>query len=162
MPKPKSKDELLELSQSNFKKLLILADTHSKKEFPEGTLNRNVRDILAHLHQWHLLVLDWYEIGMKGEVPNMPAKGYSWKNMPELNKKIWKDSQNIELDEIKETLIDSYRKVQKITKRHSDEELFTKKKYKWTKSTSLGAYLIANTSSHYDWAIKLIKKAMKK
>ena len=36
-----------------------------------------------------------------------------------------------------------------------------KKKYKWTGSTSLGAYLVSATSSHYDWAYKLIKKCLK-
>jgi hypothetical protein len=44
---------------------------------------------------------------------------------------------------------------------HSDQELFEKKKYAWTGTTSLGAYLISATSSHYDWATKLIKRAKK-
>ena len=43
-----------------------------------------------------------------------------------------------------------------------DDELFEKKRYKWTGSTSLGAYLVSATSSHYDWAFKLIKKCLKK
>ena len=43
-----------------------------------------------------------------------------------------------------------------------DEELFTKKKYHWTGSTSLGSYLVSATSSHYDWALKLIRKSIKK
>jgi hypothetical protein len=60
------------------------------------------------------------------------------------------------------TLLDaSYQDIQKLIIAHTNEELFEKKRYKWTGSTSLGAYLISNTSSHYDWAIKLIKKSMK-
>ncbi len=50
---------------------------------------------------------------------------------------------------------------QKLIEKHSDVELFEKKRYKWTGTTSLGAYLISSTSSHYDWAIKLIKRSMK-
>jgi hypothetical protein len=42
---------------------------------------------------------------------------------------------------------------------HGDEELFTKKRYAWTGSTSLGAYLVSATSSHYDWATKKLRKA---
>ena len=165
MPRPKSKEELLKLSQSNFNKLIDLMNAYSEeelhKEFPEGTMNRNVRDILGHLHFWHLMMLEWYEIGMKGEKPEMPAKGYTWKTLPALNKKIWEDCQKIELDLIQALLMDSYKGIQEIIKRHSDEELFEKKRYKWTGTTSLGAYLISNTSSHYDWAIKQIKRAKK-
>ena len=55
----------------------------------------------------------------------------------------------------------SFEKVFSIIEKHTDEELFTKKKYKWTGSTSLGSYLISATSSHYDWALKLMKKELK-
>jgi hypothetical protein len=42
---------------------------------------------------------------------------------------------------------------------HTDAELFTKKLYPWTGTTSLGAYLISSTSSHYDWAMKKLRQA---
>ena len=41
------------------------------------------------------------------------------------------------------------------------DELFSKEKYQWTGTTSLGAYFILNTSSHYDWGLKTIKPAIK-
>ncbi len=166
MPKPKNKTELLQLSQTNFSRLNTLIDTLSTaeqlQEFPIDTMNRNIRDVLAHLHQWHLLFLQWYTIGMTGEKPQIPAKGYTWKTVPTLNKAIWSNCQNTTLEEIREQLSSSYQDLQKIIGTHSDEELFQKKRYKWTGSTSLGAYLISNTSSHYDWAWKLIKKSIKK
>ena len=58
-------------------------------------------------------------------------------------------------------LDDSYTEVQAIIKKHSEKDLFAKKKFNWTGTTSLAAYLISATSSHYDWALKLIKKAKK-
>ena len=165
MPRPKSKKELLELSRINYEKLLELANSYSKskieKEFPIGTLNRNIKDVLAHLHEWHVMMLKWYNVGMTGEMPDMPVKGYTWQTLPELNKKIQKKYKDIEFQKAKKLLDDSYKQIQNVIKKHTDEELFEKKRYKWTGSTSLGAYLISNTSSHYDWAIKLIKKAMK-
>jgi hypothetical protein len=45
--------------------------------------------------------------------------------------------------------------------KHTDEELFTKKRYGWTGSTSLGAYLVSATSSHYDWALKTLRPLKK-
>ena len=165
MPRPKSKDELLSLSKSNFEKLIAYVDALSPSEqnagFPEGMLNRNVRDVLTHLHHWHLMLLEWYRIGMTGEKPDMPAKGYTWKTTGELNKKIRDDYQEMALDEAKANLNQSFQSVQALIQQHTNEELFEKKRYKWTGSTSLGAYLISATSSHYDWALKLIKKALK-
>ncbi|MBT8220299.1 MAG: ClbS/DfsB family four-helix bundle protein, partial [Bacteroidia bacterium] len=59
MARPKSKPELLQLSQENFNKLNTYIDSLSsnvqKAKFPKGTLNRNIRDVLAHLYHWHLM-----------------------------------------------------------------------------------------------------------
>lgn len=162
MARPKTKKELLELSQKNYSRLLeyvySFSEIEKQKEFPKGFLNRNIHDVLAHLHHWHLMFLEWHQIGMKGEKPNMPAKGYTWKTLPNLNREIWKKYKEISLEEAKEMLETSFASVQVVIEKHSEEELFTKKKYKWTGSTSLAAYLISATSSHYDWAYKLIKK----
>lgn len=165
MARPKIKTELLNLSKENFKKLNDFIEQMSSKkqneEFPQGTMNRNIRDVLMHLHHWHLMMLDWYKVGMSGKKVEMPAKGYTWKTTPDLNKWILEFYQNTSLDEAKYNLKDSFQKNQKIIENHTDDELFEKKRYKWTGTTSLGAYLISATSSHYDWALKLIKKAKK-
>ena len=41
----------------------------------------------------------------------------------------------------------------------SDQELFRKAYFSRTGTTSLGSYCISATSSHYDWAMKKLKKA---
>lgn len=165
MPRPKTKKELLSISQTNYHRLLNLIESYNEidrnKEFPLGYLNRNSTDVLAHLHHWHLLILDWYAVGMSGKKPDMPAKGYTWKTVPELNRAIREKYREINYPNVKKLLDSSFVAIQKLIEKHSDEELFEKKKYKWTGSTSLGAYLISATSSHYDWAYKLIKKATK-
>lgn len=166
MPRPKTKTVLLTQSQNNYKKLIELISTYSKdelnREFPNGTLNRNIKDILIHLHEWHVMMFEWYNVGMNGGKPEMPARGYTWRTLPKLNQEIWKKNKNIELQVAKELLDKSHKQVQEVIKKHSEEELFEKKIYKWTGSTSLGAYLISNSSSHYNWAFKLIKKSIKR
>lgn len=163
MSRPKTKQELEILSQRNFEKLLDFINSLEKevqlKQFPKGTMNRNIRDVLTHLHEWHLMMLSWYEVGMRGEKPMMPAKGYTWKTTKELNREIFEKYQGFSLEEAKKILVESYNQVRKIVLKHTNEELFEKKRYHWTGSTSLGSYLISATSSHYDWAYKLIKKA---
>ncbi|NND77429.1 MAG: ClbS/DfsB family four-helix bundle protein [Flavobacteriales bacterium] len=165
MPRPKTKEELLSLSRSNLDKLMELIGSFSveeqNKDFKKGTLNRNIRDILTHLHHWHLMFLKWYKIGMKGDKPDMPAEGYTWKTLPVLNKEIWKMYQDTSLEEAKKLIKTSFKKVFKLIETHSNDELFEKKRYHWTGSTSLGAYLVSCTSSHYDWGYKLIKKMKK-
>jgi hypothetical protein len=165
MARPKNKTELLTLSKNNFETLMNFIDGFSKEEqdaeFPKGTMNRNIRDVLMHLHHWHLMMFDWYTVGMKGEKPDMPAKGYTWKTTPELNKWIWEKYKDIPLEDAKKKCKSSYDKVRSIIEKHTNEELFEKKRYKWTGTTSLGAYLVSATSSHYEWAIKLIRKAKK-
>lgn len=165
MAKPATKEELITQTEGNFATLMNLVESLSpeqlESEFPEGSLNRNVRDVLAHLHHWHIMFLDWYEVGMKDEKPDMPAKGYTWQMMPDLNRKINADYQEIGWQKALELLKGSYKQVFEIMEQHSEEDLFTKKKYKWTGSTSLGIYLISNTCGHYNWAIKFIKKGLR-
>lgn len=165
MGKPQSKVELLSQSRDNYLKLQSFINALSTEEqeraFPEGTLNRNIRDVLAHLHAWHLMMNDWYTVGMTGEKPEIPAKGYTWKTTPDLNTEIQKRYTDTLLDEIKQKLELSHQTMLALIETHSDEELFEKKRYKWTGSTSLGAYFISATSSHYDWALKLIKRCRK-
>ncbi len=165
MPRPKTKDELINLSNQNYNKVLDLVASFPEEklnqEFPNGYLNRNIRDVLAHLHHWHLMMQDWYRVGMTGNKPNMPAKGYTWKTVPDLNRKIQKIYSQIELTKVKKLLQNSFNELQKIIDNHTEEELFEKRRFKWTGTTSLASYLISATSSHYDWAYKLIKKCMK-
>ena len=165
MARPKNKLELQQLSDANFEKLLDqvkgLMEQNGNIEFPEGFLNRNIKDVLAHVHEWHNMFLEWYEKGMAGLKPEMPKIGYTWKTLPALNREIWNTYRDEKYEVILTKLSDSHKKVQELIDRHTNEELFTKKKYKWTGSTSMGEYLVSNTSSHYDWAFKLIKKCTK-
>ena len=163
MPRPKNKGELLELSKTNFTKMLDLVDSFDEEEIINGKLpfedrDKNIKDILAHLHHWHLMAQEWYVVGMSGVKPNMPATGYTWKTVPDLNLEIWKKYQTVSYSEVYEMLQKSFLEIQKLINSHSDEELFEKKRYKWTGTTSLGSYLISATSSHYDWAMKKLKK----
>lgn len=164
MPRPHTKPELIKLSEDNFHALSTyiegLPAASQTADFEPGTLNRNIRDVLAHLHHWHTMMQDWYLVGMAGEKPDMPATGHTWKTVPTLNQESWAYYQHTDLATIRHLLNQSFADLQTIIRQHSTEELFEKKRYKWTGSTSLGAYLISATSSHYAWALKLIRKSL--
>ena len=165
MARPVTKDELLALSSKNYHKLTELIDSLSKEEqemkFPFEDRDKNIRDVLGHLHEWHLMMIEWYTAGMKGENPVIPAEGYTWKTLPGLNAVIWKKYQNVSLKDARKKLNNSHIEIEALIKSHTNDELFTKKLYPWTKTTSLGSYFISSTSSHYDWALKKIQKFTK-
>lgn len=166
MPRPKNKSELLTIGEQNYQKLLQLIDSYSLEEqmleFPEGTLNRNIRDVLGHLHHWHLLCLGWNAEAEAGRKPEMPAPGHTWKTTPDLNRIIQEKYNKTPLADMKTLLGDSYLQIRALIQRHSEKELFEKRYYSWTGSTSLGAYLISASSSHYDWAYKLVRRCKKR
>jgi hypothetical protein len=165
MSRPTNKAELLSLSSKNYVKLIShinqLPTELKETPFHPGTMNRNIRDVLAHLHEWQMMMISWYEVGMTGEKPDIPAKGFTWKTVPDLNRIIHQKHKKEQLQTIQSLLSESHKKVTELIEQHSDEELFQKKRYHWTGTTSLGAYFISATSSHYDWALKLIKKGLK-
>lgn len=98
---------------------------------------------------------------MAGKKPDIPELGYTWRTVPELNRQIWICYKDADIEYLRKELEKSHIAVVKLIEAHTDKELFEKKLFSWTGSTSLGAYFISATSSHYDWAIKLIKKCMK-
>jgi len=176
MSRPTTKAELIEAANDQFDKLWKLidsmpeevqnapfnfADMDDKKE-PHWKRDKNLRDVLIHLHEWHEMVKRWYDEGtVKGGMPAVPGEGYTWVTLPDLNMEIWKRYQDVPLKSAKEMLRKSHADVMKIVGSHTNDELFSKGLYKWTKSTNLGSYFVSCTSSHYDWAMKKIKLHIK-
>ena len=162
MPRPKTKSELLTASNAGYETLNARVDALTNAQqtapFPFDHRDKNIRDVLAHLHEWHMMMGSWYETGMAGSKPDMPAKGYTRKMTSELNAEIWKKYQNISLKKIRNKLGGSHDTLRQIINSHSNAELFTKRYYSWTGTTSLGSYLASATSSHYDWALKLLRR----
>jgi hypothetical protein len=166
MPRPTNKQQLISLANENFTKLFKLVnsfDQQAKKaEFIfDNNRDKNIKDILVHLHHWHFMMLNWHCVGMTGQKPDMPATGYTWKTIKELNKEIWQKYQTTDFDTAVKLLNHSFEEVINTIKNHSNEELFEKKRYPWTGTTSMGSYFISATSSHYDWAMKLLRKYKK-
>lgn len=152
------KEILLENSDKNFRALLeIIESIPSRKRgisIETQERDKNFRDVLMHLYEWHAMLERWYREGMDGDIPFMPAPGYKWNTIRLLNKRIWEIYQDITLNQALKKLKLSHVRVMELIKLHTNEELMTKKYYKWTKTSNLFSYFAANTSHHYIWAIK--------
>ena len=177
MARARNKDDLLKFATENYSKLMdiiskmtenqmnTLFDFSGDKSKKEVHWNRdkNVRDVLIHLYEWHQLMLKFIENNADGK-SNIPflLPEYSWKTYGAMNVMFWNRHQNTSLERAKAMLAESHEKVLALADKYSNEELFTKKYFSWTGTTDLGSYFVSTTSSHYDWAIKKIKLHCKK
>jgi len=165
MPRATTKAELLAAADDQFGKLWKLIDAMPEAVQTAAFLfedrDRNLRDVLVHLYEWHQLLLRWIAANQKGEGrPFLPAP-YNWKTYPDMNVGFWEKHQATPYADAKAWLLQSHAEALQAIQPFSDEELFVKKHFSWTGTSSLGSYCISATASHYDWAIKKIKRHIK-
>ena len=136
------------------------SNDQSKKE-EHWARDKNLRDILVHLYEWHGLLLSWITSNISGKNQSFIPEPYTWKTYGKMNIEFFKKHQHTPLEDAKKKLMKSHQESLSLIQTFSDEELFTKKHYSWTGTTSLGSYCISATSSHYDWAIKKLRAHIK-
>lgn len=169
MGRPTTKADLISEATITFDELntLILSLTEKelttpyvfdeKKKEAHWKRDKNLRDVLIHLYEWHQLLLDWVSANRDGEDKAFLPEPYNWRTYGEMNVWFWKKHQNTELDVAKEMLAKSHKEVMALVETFTEEELFTQGIYKWVGNSTLGSYFVSNTSSHYNWAIKKLK-----
>lgn len=171
MARATTKADLVTSANGQFEKMWKLIDTMSDerqnatfgKEMAKAgkeahwSRDKNLRDILVHLYEWHLLLLNWIKVNSSGEHKPFLPEPYNWKTYPTMNVEFWKKHQSTPLTEAKAKLKESHKDVMALIETFSNEELFAKGVFDWTGTSTLGAYCVSATASHYDWAIKKIK-----
>lgn len=164
MPRPTSKAQLIEQTVTNYDKLQVELEKMTSADMIKVQIVEawTAKDILAHLFAWQQMVLNWYAIGKNGGEPITPSEKYTWREIPALNQEIYETYRDCPLEDITEKFEASHQQVLATIETIDNDELFTPKIYKWTKSTTLGSYFVSATSSHYDWARKEIRHGLKK
>lgn len=127
-----------------------------KKEAHWGR-DKNVRDILVHLYEWHQLLLGWVRANRQGEDRKFLPGAFNWRTYGAMNVEFWKKHQNTTLEEAKKMLSKSHQEVMELAETFTNEELFSRDHYSWVGGSTLGSYFVSSTSSHYQWAIKKLK-----
>ena len=175
MVRPQTKEDLMIAAKENFEKLNTLTSKMSDKELTtpfdfskdekkkeaHWKRDKNLRDILIHLYEWHQLILNWVESNQKGEEKPFLPEPYNWRTYGDMNVEFWKKHQNTSLEDATKALQKSHKEVLKLAENFTNEELFSKKVYKWVGGSALGSYFVSATSSHYDWAMKKLKAHQK-
>jgi hypothetical protein len=121
----------------------------------------SVKDVLAHLMEWEQMFLGWYATGLKGQTPAMPAEGYNWRQLPQLNQRIYEKYARVTLEEVLNQAERSYKQMLKLVQDLPEADLFTPGRFAWTGKHPLASFITPNTSSHYRWARDGIRKGLK-
>ena len=166
MPRPTTKADLIQAANDQFAKLWTLigemSDEEKRADIVPNERDKNVRDVLVHLYEWHCLLLNWIQSNTNGKpAPFLPAP-YNWKTYPQMNVVFWEKHQRTSYTDAETMLKKTHKEVMALIETFSNEALFSKGAFDWTGTTTLGSYCVSATSSHYDWAFKDIKKALKK
>jgi len=176
MGRPTTKQELLTAAQTQYDKLMRLIGSMTPEErdapFSFGaeytekeahwSRDQNIRDVLVHLYEWHLLLLRWISANTGGNAQSFLPAPYHWGNYAQMNVGFWEKHQSTPYAQAETLLNESHTRVVAQIEQFSDEALFSRAYFSWTGSTTLGAYCVSATSSHYDWAMKKIKAHLKK
>lgn len=157
--KAKTKEELLESISTTRKQLekKFSKLTLEQMVWPGSMDNWSVKDILAHLVDWEQRFIGWYKIGLKGEIPETPAPGMTWRDLPKLNQEGYELHKDETLEEVLNRFQNSYRETYELIEGMTEQEIFAVKYYDWTGESSLLPWIVANTSSHYNWARRNIR-----
>lgn len=176
MPRPQTKADLIAAAKLNYDKLLSLIasmpaseldtefnfSTDEKKKEAHWRRDKNLRDVIIHLHEWHDLMLAWIANNKAGIRKPFLMEGYNWKTYGDMNILFWKRNQNVSLKEAMERFQDSHEKIMAEIEKMTNDELFQKNAYDWAGGSTIGSYFTSVTSSHYDWAMKKIKAHRKR
>ena len=171
MARPTTKADLMEAAENNYAELKKFMESMTeqelstpfdfskdeKKKEAHWQRDKDLKDILVHLYEWHQLTLDWVPSNQRGEAKSFLPKPYTWKTYGQMNMFFWKKHQNTTLEEAKEMLERSHREIMQLAERFSNEELFAKGVFDWVGHSARGSYFVSNTSSHYAWALKKLK-----
>jgi hypothetical protein len=118
----------------------------------------NVHDLVAHLFEWHRLFLGWFDAGARDLAPAIPAPGFTWRELPRLNREIQRRYADRDPGEMRRRLDRSYRQVLALAEGLTQKQLLEPGHFAWTKKNALVTYLGANTSSHYRFAMKVLRR----
>ena len=122
--------------------------------------DRCLRDLLAHLHEWQVLMRVFVQNIREGNPRDFLPDEYR-KNYHEMDKMIVEKHQGTNLEEAKSLLEKTHQEMLNLADTFSDEELFSRGVYKCTYTTTMAAYFESVTTSPYSQAVKLLKTHQK-
>ena len=103
MPRPTTKVDLIASAQEQYDKMWELiasmpgevlnaefsAEMAAKGTEAHWSRDKNLRDVLVHLYEWHELFLRWESENMSGANLHFLPEPYTWKTYGDMNVAFW-------------------------------------------------------------------------
>lgn len=154
-----TKEELLADATNAFTKLEALLDTIPDADKLDPIVDGlSVKDFITHRTEWTRMVIRWYHEAAAGRTPAVPAEGYSWAQLNELNAEIHRRFAETPLNEAEVEFSRTNAEVFELIDSCTEAELFEKRYYSFTGSTDLAAYFTSATGGNYRSAYKHINR----
>jgi len=163
MSRPLNKLQLLTAIQKEYTALekLIVSLTPEKIAYSAAPGAWAVKDIFLHLYEWQRMFFCWYETGLRGETPDVPAPGYKWSQLPALNKSIYEKYNDLAPEKALALFRGLHQKTVQFIEALPETDLTSPGLYKWMNQNTQMSYLNSITAAHYVWALKDARKALK-
>ncbi len=119
----------------------------------------SIKDILGHLIGWQQMILSFHGTEMRGEIPEVPGHGLTWRDTPRLNSIIYEEYRHWPLEKTLKRFRSSHGEMLRFMDEVSDDEFTCVGRFRWLgPSWTVSDYIRAETASHYRWASNHIKK----
>lgn len=160
MPGPSSRKELLdelERAQQRFEAVL--------DECGDGigqlicVDDWTVRDLLAVRLWWVRSTGDWIEAGLRGARPDLPARGYGWRDTPALNASVVRRASRRGLPSLRRDLRAAIARVRELVDGLADRQLLRTDSFEWAGSWPVARWVAVNLSRGLTTARSLVLKA---
>jgi hypothetical protein len=126
-----------------------------------GAYGWSAKDQAAHLAEWERLFFGWYEAGLRGENPPVPAEGYTWATEHELNQAIYERHRDEQLEHVMADWRETSRRLLALIQSLSEPDLFAPNRYAWTGRGTLASFAFECGANHYRWVTVEIKRGLK-
>ena len=112
----------------------------------------SAKDILMHLVDWEQRFLEWYRAGLRGEKPEVPAPGMTWKDLSRINRIGFERHQALPLAQALDRFASSYQQILRVAQDIPEADLFVPGRYAWLGRATLAGFLNECSANHYAWA----------
>jgi len=162
MPIPKSRAELTNQASSSFEKLRAELDAAGSSIAELPCVDAwSVKDLLAVRLWWTEHVIDWVEVGKRGESPTTPAPGYRWNETPKLNSDVVSENRHRSYRSIRARLEQGYRRLMDTIDSLDDTELLEVGVFPWAGRYPISRWISINTTRQYLTARTYIRRAIR-
>jgi hypothetical protein len=162
MAAPRTKEELLAQTAAERDALQSMLRGFTREQMvAQGAYGWSARDYVAHLAEWERLLFGWYDAGLRGETPALPAPGYTWATIADLNQAIYERRRGDPLERVMADWGETSRRLLELIQSISEADLFAPRLFAWTGRGTLGFYIYECGANHYRWAAKEIRLGLR-